>query len=409
MFSSIRIKKFRSCADVSLETIEEILVLIGRNGAGKTNILKAIAWACDFASRIEPTTRGKPSRSVGSSSGEVDLTFTINKTTYRYQLKFSPGSFREINGTMSKEKDYLLENVATLSKAGKWVPVISRKDENLTLHSVAHYPNMRHVEISGLSPSLVTLQSLLPESDYYRETAAEIISFFSKVRYYPLHNYDDNMEDKVLFHNEYQKWLLERFSDNNSPSSLVYKILDLSLNYPDKFSELKSLLGEDGLEIISDITIISQPMGVSDESSSEKENKFFHMIFFTPASDPGRMYLRFNDLSFGTKRLLYLLVAMVYDETSVSLVEQPEDGVHIALVEKLIPLFQANSEFCQFIIASHSTAVLNNVHPEMVRIVSMKDGASSARALNEHELEAAEAFLKENGPLSDFFETVSED
>ena len=45
MIKRIKIVNFRSCKEVVLDNLGPMTVLIGRNGTGKTNVLKAIDWA----------------------------------------------------------------------------------------------------------------------------------------------------------------------------------------------------------------------------------------------------------------------------------------------------------------------------------------------------------------------------
>ncbi|MGA2585343.1 MAG: AAA family ATPase, partial [Tepidisphaeraceae bacterium] len=42
MLHAARIKNFRSCRDTAVENMGQLIALIGRNGAGKSNILLAI-------------------------------------------------------------------------------------------------------------------------------------------------------------------------------------------------------------------------------------------------------------------------------------------------------------------------------------------------------------------------------
>jgi len=48
MLDFIEIKNFRSCEDVRLRLGEPVVALLGKNGAGKTNVLHAVQLATDL-------------------------------------------------------------------------------------------------------------------------------------------------------------------------------------------------------------------------------------------------------------------------------------------------------------------------------------------------------------------------
>jgi len=50
VLKSVHIKNFRSCKDVTLEGLGHLSALVGRNGAGKTTILRAIEWKSSSSS-----------------------------------------------------------------------------------------------------------------------------------------------------------------------------------------------------------------------------------------------------------------------------------------------------------------------------------------------------------------------
>ena len=53
MLQSIRILNFRSCVDCKVDFNESVSALVGRNGVGKTNILRAIEWLARTAATVE--------------------------------------------------------------------------------------------------------------------------------------------------------------------------------------------------------------------------------------------------------------------------------------------------------------------------------------------------------------------
>jgi hypothetical protein len=100
-------------------------------------------------------------------------------------------------------------------------------------------------------------------------------------------------------------------------------------------------------------------------------------------------------------------VVNIYDKSAVLLLEQPEDGIHTGVLHKLIPLLKSYTG--QFLIASHSSEIFNRMEPEEIRLVTMENGVTQLRPLDATEIAAASRFIREEGTLSDFIETIQED
>lgn len=403
MLTKIDIKNFRSCLDVRLENIKDILILIGRNGAGKTNILKAVDWACQFAiADIESLNKRKNTR---IESGNVGVTFSISQVSYRYEIKQTVNYI--FTEKKSREQVVSLEERLFDCNGIHSNLIFQRRDEHLELFD----PQTRAtstVEISKSVPSLSALSALYPEENYFRRIADSTRKFFSGIRYYPLHNFDENFSDTLIMGSDYQNWTADRTQEPNSILSALYKIVDLYLEDNDTFEELSILMGSRGLGLLNRIDIQEIKLGETGSTEAKGQNSIFFVYFIYGSSKTERRF-SFNELSFGTKRILFLLIAMLYDKSSVALLEQPEDGVHTALVTKLIDLFRAYSHNSQFIIASHSTTILNKAKPKEVYFISNTDNWTSARSLTPDETRAAERFLKRDGPLSEFLDLLGDD
>ena len=215
-------------------------------------------------------------------------------------------------------------------------------------------------------------------------------------------------------------------SSQFSDDSLAMRLIDLKLHRPEDFNEITELVGPNGLNIISKMsvdevriptTVHSGNGGVDNAELETEENPStppdFYLVNFWPAGfddkKKSQMPFGFDDLSYGTKRLLTIVTSIIFDRSTVLLIEQPEDGIHIGLLNKLTPMLRAYSENMQFVLASHSRDVLDRFHPSELRLVSLNAGKSSARALTEAQIVMAERFIAEEGPLSDFIETLGED
>jgi predicted ATPase len=401
MFQSIQIRNFRSCHDILLDDLKNVLVLIGRNGAGKSNILKAIEWASDIASNKDR----EPTGVYWGGSPEVEFVFVLGDEKYHYKLK----SGYELFNVETKQPEVRrnIEEQMDLCGPNGLIPLFARKAEKLTLYSVDQLESPRLLEISYSAPAMAAVLGLLPEGDMHRVICEKATRFLSSVRYYPLAGSDDMAQGGFITAKDYKKSIATNFDGDHEGQILATKLLHLWLEKQDEFNEVRTLLGPNGLRVLEDIVISTHKHPEINRLPTDQE--VLHFIRFRPASHSDNGLFSLSDLSFGTKRILSLVVAIIYDKSAVCLVEQPEDGIHPGLLNKLMPLLRSYSLLSQFIIATHSPSVLDRVTPGEVITVALNEGRTSARALDGDERGAADYFLKNDGPLSEFLRSIEED
>jgi len=406
MFSTIDIRKFRSCRDVRLSNLKEILVLLGRNGAGKTNVLKAIQWASQFASSNFDK-NNFISKRLHSSDGDVALTFLAGGRSFCYELKrTSTYDFKitELKVELEEKISICEESTRTM-----W---IHRVGEQVNLHPIPS-EGVTSFEIASTTSVVAAIQALFPEKSFYRTIATDIQKFMFSVKYYPLHNFEETSDNSAVTGQDYKKWKAAKFRELNTLNSLVLTLIHMKEEREESFNELNSLIGRNGMGLIDEIQVISHKFAnpPSNLFSDNDENTYHFVRFVVHENTDDELSFGhgISDLSFGTTRILFLLVSLLYDQATVSLVEQPEDGIHVALIDKLLPLLRSYANDAQFIVASHSTAILNRSKPDEIRLVSNPDGITQVRALSSDELLAAAGYLEEDGPLSDFLISLGDD
>lgn len=393
MFTSIHIKSFRSCRDVRLEDLQSILVLIGRNGAGKTNVMKAIAWACDFASN--PGSDSKISRrTFVPTSGHIQLSFLIEGVRYCYALNRQADFDKDINLTVSVEEKIYVGGDAESHL------ILHRNGENVLIDDVDG--SKTTIRIAAGMPCLPAIHSLLPEEHPFKETAENLMRFMSSVKYYPLHNFEEVDETAFVPSELYRKWKSSKSDSFNSIKALQCTLIEISEENPEVLEELNYLMGPSGLGLIDQILVEAHSIPVH---SPEERKPAFYFISFTLNGAGGHAY-NINDLSFGTLRILFLVLAMLYDKASVALLEQPEDGIHMALIKKLIPMLRSYSHRSQFIISSHSSVVMNLTQATEIRFITNEEGRTSVRPMTDLEYEVAKEFLEEEGTLSEYIQSL---
>ncbi len=252
----------------------------------------------------------------------------------------------------------------------------------------------------GVGSALQVLATILPKTK--GKKIQPVYDFLKMIRYYsmdePVDPTNKLFSEEVISDYNYQSWLSNSQAARHFDDELLMRLLYLSMNHQEKFAELKSLLGRDGLDVINDNSI----------SELKGKDRSLFVFDFQPTKqrDPSSKKLGYSALSQGTRRILRLLACLILDQSSVMLVEHPEDVIHTHLLRKLISLLRTYSEQSQVIFSTHSTTVIDTLRPEEIRLVSMENGETQVRPLNKEEIKQTHWFLEEEGTLSGFVETL---
>ena len=77
--------------------------------------------------------------------------------------------------------------------------------------------------------------------------------------------------------------------------------------------------------------------------AQQKQEEKWYFVLFQPNANPTNVF-SLSDLSSGSQRLLGIVASLIYDHSAVMLLEHPEDGIHRALLRKLIGLLETYSD-----------------------------------------------------------------
>lgn len=382
MLKKVHIKNFLSCQDTEIE-FDNVTALIGRNAAGKTNILKAIEWCAEFVV-------GKISISPPHYFSQHDklefeteccIDFLINEQLLKYEIKI--------------DKNILVENLSSYFD-DELELICDRHDKS------SRFFNKKEVSVLEINSNISMIKaifSLLPENKFDFKFL-KTFGCFSNIKYYAL---DDHLD----FDNE-DKDIIFRISSAHSYSSkewnyekdvsVVMKLIHLWHKDEELFIELKQLIGKNGLNLIDDINVKKVDMGFPDD--------FYIVRFHILKHD-----VDYTQLSYGTRRVLILLLALLHDKNSTILVEQPEDGIHSGLLTKLLPLCFQYAEVYnkQLIIATHSPEIINLLPPESIRLVKMTENGTKVSALSKEQMPFIHDYLQNEGALFDFIESMDDE
>lgn len=398
MLRSVQINRFRSCVGVSFNVEEALLVLVGRNGAGKTNAMRAIEWVAKSAIAV-------PNQPLELNSASVTLRFEIVGRRFAYSVALDGAADRY---KAEEDQHVRSESLIEEFKDGRAEAIF--RLENGFLHVVGVG---NRIKIGIDATAIASINSLIPD---FEEAAllANVVEFFNSIKYYPLYepeSVDTDASAMFISAEAVESWVAGKSNGKLTPNRLLaLKLVHLFVHEQDKFNELQSIAGVSGLNVINKISVVSFEVPFNNEASGQSNNttRYYHLSFTPSKFSPEKNAFNFEQLSFGTKRIVRLLTCLIYDKTSVFLLEQPEDGIHNALLHKLVQLLTRTRESAQFLVSTHSSYVLDSVNPGAVRLVDIEEGRTTVRPLTDEEIDSAKAFMASEGPLSDYIEAVQE-
>jgi hypothetical protein len=349
---------------------------------------------------------------IESPPPTVEIEADINGRLHTYKLARIHRLIPAKKGGMRLEIE-LKESLTTVDDAGQPSVILTRDGKEV------HSPLRKEpVGLSDWSGSLIGLVSVLPKTEPLVDAVRPVLTFLSSIRYYAI---DEPCEPAVspdadgwVREKDYQEWVAKYNETKNPSDSVPMRIVHMWQTRPDSFAQLIALLGTDGLDLIRNVVVDKWPPPESKardapgrgQQANETETPRFYTVQFMPTQcgDGSPRHFGYNDLSSGTRRIIRILVSLLFDASEVMLLEHPEDGIHTGLVRKLVDLLKINVTATQVIMTSHSSTILNELEPSQIRMVSMEAGVTHVRSLRRKEIKSATAYMAEDGTLSEFLE-----
>ncbi|MGE0479855.1 MAG: AAA family ATPase [Phycisphaerae bacterium] len=391
MLESIRVQNFRSCEDVELRLGESIVALVGKNGAGKTNLLHAIqivAQLCLGSPDTEFTPRPRdPSRPTAFT-----LDFSFDEHKYRY-----------VTARQSSTEHSKLEE--SLTRDGTLL--FAREGDRLR----ALYPPFDSgATVPASLGSLFLLLQFSSTNEDLGKQLQPLVEYLRGIRYYPLtqqfNEHSSRAAPRFVDAARHAKWRGE-FPAGGNADSVPHRLVEMHLKSDPSLDELKRILGDDGLGLIADIRIQDFAVPMPRRSDPDALEKAY-AISFVPCDSiagAGRPF-SLTGLSAGTWRIVRFLTYLLFDRSTCMLVEQPEDSIHAGLLSKLIDILRTYSDRTQFVCTTHSPRVTNLVGATGIRIVTADSGRTAVMELSPQDVEASQAYVAEEGTLAEFLEML---
>jgi predicted ATPase len=376
MITSLTIKGYRSLKDVTIP-LGPLNVMIGPNGGGKTNIMDVLAL-------LQEGARGNLSDGIARRGGIYSLLHAGGAETLEIGVKFPLWETAREQLAVGIS-DPLRYEVALAPAPGGYVVKSERVQGEDARAAVSD-----SVALSGLAAALAGAKTSGPERSPQPRASELVVSDVQALT-----------PGKLLDRARYVRFFLD------FPTRL-YRLPDTRPDAPMRQAQVvraETELKPDSSNLAALLNLLSQSDQRRQQYDAIKEElqagfpDEFEDLKFPPAHGEGTIMMRWLDKAFPTRSfdtfeisdgtLNFVRLATLIETSgvpTVSCIDEPEVGLHPRLIRLVGEMLQAASRRAQFIVATHSPALVDKLNPEEVLVVEKVDGATHVRRLESDDL-----------------------
>jgi len=357
MIEEIRIQKYKSIKDLSIDFQTPMTALIGKTGAGKTNVLDGIYLACVLAfSGMIP----EPYKTDIPRGFSVYFKLLIRNKPCWYQFRF-----------LFQKDRYFIQDSFTVKDGRKKIEIFGKRDPFTV--KVANNSKLMYIpaESSGLNIiKKMLVQSELPDefsglSAYANEIAGAILDF-SRTQYFK----SNSLIDPALFLvKDFDLWRKTQFSISED-LRFSFELYDLFKNKPKQFNTFITALRN--LDIVDNVE--ASEISATDEVGQQ----YLCLVWRFLINDRA---FSFTSLSCGARRIIQMLFHLHYHKTSLMLIQQLETSIHYALFMDFLEILKECAGEKKVLFSSYSEHILKCLKPEQMIYLYNKNNITRSRRL----------------------------
>lgn len=372
----VRLKNYKSIIDAEIDFKPGLNIIIGNNGSGKTNFLNGINNFINFNYTDTLDSESTVQLSIGTKKILIDHfikndlfseeLLDYDRDRYESSLKINEKQIK-----LSKYQDaelYLLDKYYILSS-------------NLIGHGIPY-------KKSSIIDTPISFTAIINNKRSRELTDANIENtlFLKRFTYDFLNEVFHNTKGKLTLFKSLKKNIL------NFDSRAFLKLNDFLHTY----TLINAIRINPNFNTINDVEL----------------KRILISNFYLDYSINNNWYT-FDLLSDGTKRLFYLLSELLSvdqnekKQLEITLLEEPELGIHPHQLHKLMLFIKEQSKEKQIILTTHSPQVLNILDAdELDRIIICsydKEKGTQLNHLTETQIKKGQMYMQDEGFLSDYW------
>ena len=404
--TKISIKSYRSCKTTIFSPNEELTVLIGPNGSGKTNILSAIKLLSSLLDVRRRTNYIEGEESLSSAS-EIKTWFDLDGKTIIHTAKINAvTNERNQDEILSTDENWYMFDITG-----------NRKKATIPLEMLSHTINYKkNVKSLASHRRAYFLQQYLDDNGFNEkafDALVLVVNFISKIKYYSASQFTNPSSCPISFEVEAQGYngIRRGISIRNSHKTLLYDMYLEFKNKSDSYNEFNSIVGPEGIGLVDslefkEIKTSSSRVSVLTGGKIKKREKINLLV--VPGFVISESTLSPSQLSEGTFKTLALVFYLVTDKSSMLMIEEPEVCVHHGLLNSIIELINIYSQEKQIFISTHSDTVLDSV--DISNVYSVKRTCDKgtlvkriSKSIKKKEMDALKEYLETEGSLGEYW------
>jgi len=364
--------------------INNFNIIVGPNNSGKSNFIQILSFLNHIINGSIDDVRNElrrayfsefgwiiPSNSKKNGEILIELFFSDIETEDQYRYKLVLGwrpqkkSSVKRNELFFKIEEFDYKNI---HKTGPSVSIFKRDVSSITfgkgLKKIASTKIPETVSVIGL---LKVLSKQFDNNDI--STALKSLNSILKTETIYFSNIELSKPGKSR---------VTKFSGRTVSFDVINEIVNLyeeDINFSYFKEVLKTILKIDEVHVLE--------FGVKEEEETGKVNKEYFILFNHLGSNK-----QLWDLSDGSILLIALVTKILISDSDIFLIEEPENSLHPKALIDLINFIRSYEDEKQFIIATHSIALINKIGAEDVIISKCHENGISEllRVQNSSEL-----------------------